>query len=184
MARLRRLVDPSASSANAQQRFRDCSAAGAKLGSTVVPGAMLVSPAPPPHAVKSSTTITLCPRYQEAGDEPGMTLSLNHLDVVANDRNDGAQSVASLPTSTAMFEPDAGSDLRAIDERGVLADALTLLGDHARHRGSPVMAAFHYADALALNHELGSRLGVAQCLERVAHLASWRGKPMHAACFL
>src|SRR5829696_9117146 len=106
MARVRRLVDPSASSANAQQRFRDCSAAGVKLGSTVVPGAMLVSPAPPPHAVKSSTTNTLCPRYQEAGDKPGIALSLNHLDVVANDQNDGAQSIAYFPASTAVFETE------------------------------------------------------------------------------
>ena len=127
---------------------------------------------------------TLCPRYQEAGDEPGTSLSLTYLDVVANDRNDGAQSVAFFPTSTAMFEPDAFSDLRAIDERGVLADALTLLGDRARHSGSPVMAALHYADALALNHDLGARLGMAQCLERVAHLASLRGKPIDTAWFL
>ena len=126
----------------------------------------------------------MCPRYQEAGDEPGIALSLTYLDVVANDRNDGAQSVASFPASTAMFEPDACSDLRAIDERGVLADALTLLGDRARRHGSHVIAAFHYADALALNYELGSRLGMAQCLERVAHLASLRGKPIHAAWFL
>ena len=53
-----------------------------------------------------------------------------------------------------------------------------MLGDRARRRGSTVIAAFHYADALALNYELGSRLGMAQCLERVAHLASLRGKPM------
>jgi hypothetical protein len=126
----------------------------------------------------------LCPRYQEAGVEPGTTLSLTYLDVVANDRNDGAQSVASFPTSMAMFELDGFSDLRAIDERGVLADALTLLGDRARHSGSPVMAAFHYADALALNHDLGSLFGMARCLERVAHLASLRGKPIHTAWFL
>jgi hypothetical protein len=113
-----------------------------------------------------------------------MTLSLSYLDVVANDQNDGAQSVASFPTSTAMFEPGAYSDLRAIDERGVLADALTLLGDHARHSGSYQIAAFHYADALALNYDLGSRLGIAQCLERVAHLASARGKPIQTAWFL
>jgi DNA-binding CsgD family transcriptional regulator len=113
-----------------------------------------------------------------------MTLSLSYLDVVANDQNDGAQSVASFPTSTAMFEPGAYSDLRAIDERGVLADALTLLGDHARHSGSYQIAAFHYADALALNYDLGSRLGMAQCLERVAHLASARGKPIQTAWFL
>ena len=104
--------------------------------------------------------------------------------MVANDRNDGAQSVASFPTSTAMFEPDAFSDLRANDERGVLAEALTVLGDRARRHGSNVVAAFHYADALALNYELGSRLGVARCLERVAHLASLRGRPIHAAWFL
>jgi hypothetical protein len=111
-------------------------------------------------------------------------LSLTYLDVVANDRNDGAQSVASFPTNTAMFEPDAFSDLRANDERGVLAEALTLLGDRARHSGSPVMAALHYADALALNYDLGSRLGMAQCLERVAHFASACGKPTHTTWFL
>jgi hypothetical protein len=111
-------------------------------------------------------------------------LSLTYLDVVANDRNDGARSVASFPTSTAMFEPGACSDLRAIDERGVLAEALTLLGDHARHSGSYQIAAFHYADALALNYYLGSRLGMAQCLERVAHLASAPGKPTDTAWFL
>jgi len=127
---------------------------------------------------------TLCPRYQEAGDEPGTTLSLTYLDVVANDPNDGAQSVASFPANTAIFEPGACSDLRAIDERGVLADALTLLGDHARHGGSYQIAAFHYADALALNYDRGSRLGMAQCLERVAHLASARGKQIHTAWFL
>jgi len=43
------------------------------------------------------------------------------------------------------------------------------------------MAALHYADALALNYDLGARWGMVQCLERVAHLASARGKPMHAA---
>ena len=145
---------------------------------------MLISPAPPPRAVNASARDTLCPWYQEAGVEPGTTLSLTYLDLVANDRNDGAQSVASFPTSTAMFEPNAFCDLRAIDERGVLADALTLLGDRARHSGSLVMAAFHYADALALNFDLGSRSGMAQCLERVAHLASLRGKPGHAAWFL
>jgi hypothetical protein len=111
-------------------------------------------------------------------------LSLTYLDVVANDPIDGVPSVASFPTSTALFEPDACSELRAIDERGVLAEALTLLGDRARHSGSLVMAALHYADALALNYELGARLGMAHCLERVAHLASVRGKPLHAAWFL
>jgi hypothetical protein len=143
-----------------------------------------VSPAAPPRAINASARDTLCPRYQEAGDEPGTTLSLSYLDVVANDRNDGAQSVASFAISTAMFELDACSDLRVIDERGVLAEALTLLGDHARHSGSSVIAAFHYADALALNYDLGSWLGMAQCLERVAHLASARGKPIHTAWFL
>ena len=119
---------PSPTSANAQQRFRDRTAAIVILDLISRPGAVLVSPAPPPRAVNASARDTLCPRYQEAGDEPGTTLSLTYLDVVANDRNDGAQSVASFPTSTAMFEPDACSDLRAIDERGVLAEALTLLG--------------------------------------------------------
>jgi hypothetical protein len=71
-----------------------------------------------------------------------------------------------------------------MDERGVLADALTLLGDHARRHGATVTAAFHYADALALHLELGARLEIARCLERVAHLALVRGKPVHAACFL
>jgi hypothetical protein len=175
---------PSPASANAQRRFRDRTAATVILDLISRPGAVLVSSAPPPRAVNASAWDTLCPRYQEAGDEPGTTLSLTYLDLVANDRNDGAQSVASFPISTAMFEPDAFSDLRAIDERGVLADALTLLGDRARHSGSPVMAAFHYADALALNYDLGSRLGMAQCLERVAHLASARGKPIHTAWFL
>jgi hypothetical protein len=144
---------------------------------------VLVSPAAPPRAVNPSAWDTLCPRYQEAGVEPGTTLSLTYLDVVANDRNDGAQSVASFPPSTAMFESDACSDLRAIDERGVLAEALTLLGDHVRRHGSYYIAALHYADALALNYDLGARWGMAQCLERVAHLASARGKPMQAAWF-
>jgi hypothetical protein len=111
-------------------------------------------------------------------------LSLTHLDVVVNDQNVGTQSVAYFPASTAMVETDACSELRGIDERGVLADALTMLGDHARRHGSTVIAAFHYADALALNYDLGSRLGMAQGLERVAHLASLRGKPIHAARFL
>jgi hypothetical protein len=126
----------------------------------------------------------LCPQYQEAGDEPGTTLSLTYLNLVANNRTEGAQSVASFPTSTAMFETEALSELQASDERGVLADALIMLGDRARRHGSNVVAAFHYADALALNYELSSRLGIAQCLERVAHLASLRGKPIHAAWFL
>jgi hypothetical protein len=126
----------------------------------------------------------LCPQYQEAGDEPGTTLSLTYLDLVANDRTDGAQSVAYFPAGTAVFETEALSELRAIDERELIVDALTVLGDRARRHGSNVVAAFHYADALALNYELGSRLGVAQCLERVAHLASLRGRPIHAAWFL
>jgi hypothetical protein len=126
----------------------------------------------------------LCPQYQEAGDEPGTTLSLTYLNLVANNRTEGPQSVASFPTSTAMFETEALSELQASDERGVLADALIMLGDRARRHGSNVVAAFHYADALALNYELSSRLGIAQCLERVAHLASLRGKPIHAAWFL
>ena len=71
-----------------------------------------------------------------------------------------------------------------MDERGVLADALTLLGDHARRHGATVIAAFHYADALALTYELGDRLGMARCLERVAHLALVRGKLIHVAWFL
>jgi hypothetical protein len=145
---------------------------------------VLVSPAAPPRAVNPSAWDTLCPRYQEAGVEPGTTLSLRYLDVVANDRNDGAQSVASFPPSTAMFETEALSELQASDERGVLADALIMLGDHARRHGSTVIAAFHYADALALNYELGYRLGMALCLERAAHLASARGKPIHTAWFL
>jgi len=82
-----------------------------------------------------------------------------------------------------MFESDACSDLRAIDERGVLAEALTLLGDHVRRHGSYHIAALHYADALALNYDLGARWGMAQCLERVALLALARGKPMQAAWF-
>ena len=126
----------------------------------------------------------MCPLYQEAGDEPGIALSLNTLDVVAKYQNDGAQSVAYFPASTAVFETEALSKLRTIDERGLIADALTTLGDRARRHGSTVIAAFHYADALALNYELGSRLGIAQCLERVAHLASLRGRPIHAAWFL
>ena len=126
----------------------------------------------------------MCPLYQEAGDEPGIALSLNTLDVVAKYQNDGAQSVAYFPASTAVFETEALSKLRTIDERGLIADALTTLGDRARRHGSTVIAAFHYADALALNYELGSRLGIAQCLERVAHLASLRSKPIHAAWFL
>ena len=83
-----------------------------------------------------------------------------------------------------MVAKGACGDLRAMDERGVLADALTLLGDHARRHGATVTAAFHYADALALHLELGARLEIARCLERVADLAFVRGKPVHAACFL
>jgi DNA-binding CsgD family transcriptional regulator len=126
----------------------------------------------------------LCHLYQEAGDEPGIALSLNHLDVVTNYKNNGDQPVAHFPASTALFETEALSELRTIDERELNVDALTMLGDRARRHGSHVIAAFHYADALALNYELGSRLGMAQCLERVAHLAWLRGKPIHAAWFL
>jgi hypothetical protein len=126
----------------------------------------------------------LCHLYQEAGDEPGIALSLNHLDVVTNYKNNGDQPVAHFPASTALFETEALSELRTIDERELIVDALTMLGDRARRHGSHVIAAFHYADALALNYELGSRLGMAQCLERVAHLASARGKPIHTAWFL
>src|SRR5215212_1505850 len=108
---------PSPSSANAQRRFRDSTAAIVILDLISRPGAVLISPAPPPRAVNASARDTLCPWYQEAGVEPGTTLSLTYLDVVANDQNDGAQSVASFPTSTAIFGPDAFSDLRAIDER-------------------------------------------------------------------
>lgn len=104
--------------------------------------------------------------------------------MVARYQNTGAQSVASFPASTALFETEALSELRTIDERELIVDAITMLGDRARRHGSNVIAAFHYADALALNYELGSRLGIAQCLERVAHLASLRGKPIHAAWFL
>jgi hypothetical protein len=126
----------------------------------------------------------LCHLYQEAGDEPGIALSLTYLDVVANDQNNGDQPVGHFPASTALFETEALSEPRTIDERELIVDALTLLGDRARRHGSNVIAAFHYADALALNYELGARLGMAQCLERVAHLASLRGKPRHTAWFL
>src|SRR5690242_18767690 len=113
-----------------------------------------------------------------------MALSLTQLDVVVNDQDDGARSVGCFPASKANIALEACGELGSLDERGILAEALTTLGDRARRDGSTVMAAFHYADALVLHYELGAQLGIAQCLERVAQLAASRGKPMHAAWFL
>jgi hypothetical protein len=114
----------------------------------------------------------------------GNALSLHHPGTPIPYPIRSVPSAQNFRASTAIVDTDACGDLRAMDERGVLADALTLLGDHARRHGATVIAAFHYADALALHYELGARLEIARCLERVAHLASVRGKPVHATWFL
>ena len=102
-----------------------------------------------------------------------------------NDQNDGAQSVAYFPASTAMFEPEAGSELWSMDERGVLAEALTTLGDHARRHDATMIAVFHYADALTLHYDLGARLGTAPMPGACgAPRPASRGKLMNAAWFL
>lgn len=100
--------------------------------------------------------------YQQMGEKRGTGIALAQMAMIACDNGDLATARGYAERSMAIR--------RQIDDRWGIAQSNVVFGDIARSMDNRTRAWACYRDGLMTYAEIGNRLGVAECLERLACL--------------
>lgn len=116
--------------------------------------------------------------YEQIGDKRGIGIALNQLAQLAHDTGDDARARALCERSLAIR--------REIGDRWGIANSLCTLGEITESH-DPASARVLYHESLAVYAGMDNHMGIAECLERLAHLradASDTGEAVWAARLL